>query len=140
MMNWIKLVLTTWAEVFVRIICVCGAALLISNLNFTELEGFDLIGRAIIVLGVVTFAKQAPKLFSEVTGIKSGNMKLGIKEKLAEGGAFAAGAVIGGGATAFARNAVNKFKNKENWKKIILTRGTWSARHVITGNSVLTEG
>ena len=84
MMNWFKLVITTWSEVFVRIICVCGAALLISNLNFSELRGVHLISRAIIALGVVAFAKQAPKLFSEVTGIKSGNMKLGIKNKLSE--------------------------------------------------------
>jgi len=116
MANWFKLVISTWLEVFVRIICVCGAALLISNLNFTELSSFGLIGRAVIVLGVVAFAKQAPKLFSEVTGIKSGNLKLGIKEKLAEGGAFAAGAVIGGGATAFTRNLTNRWANKDNWK------------------------
>ena len=96
MSNWFKLVISTWAEVFIRIICVCGAALLISNLNFTELNNFGLIGRAIIVLGVVAFAKQAPKLFSEVTGIKSGNMKLGIRDKLKEGGFFAAGAAVGG--------------------------------------------
>jgi len=116
MSTWFKAVLSTWAEVFVRIICVCGAALLISNLNFDELSNFGLIARAIIVLGIVAFAKQAPKLFGEVTGIKSANIKLGIKDKLAAGGAFTAGAIVGGGATAFTRNLTNKWAHADNWK------------------------
>lgn len=117
MANWFKAVLTTWAEVFIRIACVLGAALLISNLNFTSLNGFGLVARAIIVLGIVTFVKQVPKLFSEITGIKSGDMKLGIKDKLAAGGAFVAGGIVGGALTGGIRNATNAIANGKNkWK------------------------
>ncbi|MBQ4060963.1 MAG: hypothetical protein IJY87_04090 [Bacilli bacterium] len=116
MSNWFKAVMTTWLEVFIRIFCVCGVALLIRELNFDAFSGMGLIAKAIIVLGLVTFAKQFPTILGDLTGIKSGNLKLGIKEKLATGGAFAAGAIIGGGATAFARNLTNKWGNKENWK------------------------
>ena len=34
------------------------------------------------------FMRQAPKLFSDITGIDSGNMKLGLKNKLKDGGFF----------------------------------------------------
>lgn len=115
--NWFKLVLTTWLEVFIRIFCVCGVVLFISMIDYESLKSnFSAFATVILILGIVTFAKQLPKLFSQLTGIDSGNMKLGIKEKLAEGGAFTTGAIIGGGATAFAKNLSNKWRNKENWK------------------------
>lgn len=116
MSNWFKLVITTWVEVFIRVLCLCGVALLVSNLNFVDLDSLGFVARAIIILGLITFAKQFPKLLGEVTGIKSANLKLGIKDKLAEGGAFTAGAIIGGGATALTRNLTNKWGNKKNWQ------------------------
>ena len=130
--NWFKLVLTTWLEVFIRIFCVCGVALLIGNFDYESLtSSFGPLATAILILGIVTFAKQLPKLFSQITGIDSGNMKLGIKEKLAEGGAFTAGALIGGGATAFARNAVNAGMNfKNNFEKG--TDGKWHKKAGVT--------
>ncbi len=115
--KWFKAVLTIWFEVFTRVFCLCTVALLISKLDFEQLNSFGLMARAILVLGLVTFAKQVPKLLGEITGIDTGNIKLGIREKLAEGGAFTAGAILGGGATALARNAVNAGRNiKNNWK------------------------
>lgn len=112
--NWLKKVGTVYLEVFIRIFCVCGVALLISKLDNTILKQLGDLAQAVIVLGLVIFAKQIPKFISELTGIDSGNMKLGIKEKLAEGGAFTVGAVIGAGATGFVRNAVNAGKNLKN--------------------------
>lgn len=114
MSKWFKAVLTTWMEVFVRIFVMCGTALLIRELNLDGLSELGLLAQGIIVLGLVTFAKQFPKLLSEITGISSGNMKLGIKEKLAEGGAFTAGALVGGGLTAGVRNLTNAGKNVVN--------------------------
>lgn len=116
MSTWFKAVLSTWAEVFVRIICVCGAALLISNLNFDELSNFGLIARAIIVLGIVAFAKQAPKLFGEITGIKSANIKLGIRDKLKEGGLFAAGSAAGALITSHGNPLAAMRAGKAGWK------------------------
>ncbi len=138
--NWFKLVLTTWLEVFVRIFCVCGVVLFISMLDYDSLTSkFSTFATAILILGIVTFAKQLPKLFSQVTGIDSGNMKLGIKEKLAEGGAFTAGAIIGGGATAFTKNLANKWGNKENWKD---KNGNVTARSIFknVGSGLLSAG
>lgn len=121
--NWVKITVTCFMEVFVRILvlyfCVflCGA---ITESDFlsgvlSEHGIFTyFFTKAFIFMGLITFMRQAPKLISEVTGIDSGNMKLGIKDKLAAGGAFTAGAIIGGGATAFARNAVNAGKNTVN--------------------------
>lgn len=137
MSNWFKAVMTTWLEVFIRIFCVCGVALLIRELNFDAFSGMGLIAKAIIVLGLVTFAKQFPTILGDLTGIKSGNLKLGIKEKLATGGAFAAGAIIGGGATAFVRNAVNAGRNVRNKYKEAKDSGKgrlasmWSAKGAV---------
>lgn len=138
--NWFKLVLTTWLEVFVRIFCVCGVVLFISMLDYDSLKNnFSTFATAILILGIVTFAKQLPKLFSQVTGIDSGNMKLGIKEKLAEGGAFTAGAIIGGGATAFARNAVNAGRNfMGNYEKD--ANGKWKRKKGVTNWDLIKSG
>lgn len=138
--NWFKLVLTTWLEVFVRIFCVCGVVLFISMLDYDSLKNnFSTFATAILILGIVTFAKQLPKLFSQVTGIDSGNMKLGIKEKLAEGGAFTAGAIIGGGATAFARNAVNAGRNfMGNYEKD--ANGKWKRKKEVTNWDLIKSG
>lgn len=138
--NWFKLVLTTWLEVFVRIFCVCGVVLFISMLDYDSLKNnFSTFATAILILGIVKFAKQLPKLFSQVTGIDSGNMKLGIKEKLAEGGAFTAGAIIGGGATAFARNAVNAGRNfMGNYQKD--ANGKWKRKAGVTNWDLIKSG
>ena len=116
--NYIKTVLTTWLEVFIRIICVCGLAYLISNLNNLVFDDLGLLAKAIIVMGLVVFIKQFPKLLEDITGIKSGNMKLGIMDKLKEGGALAAGAVIGGGLISGAQNLTSGARNMRNkWKE-----------------------
>lgn len=114
MSNWFKTVLTTWAEVFIRVFCLCTVALLASKVSEINLSGIGLIAKAIVILGLIAFAKQIPNLIGDITGIKSGNMKLGIKDKLAAGGAFTAGAIIGGGATALLRNATNTGQNMKN--------------------------
>ena len=62
--------------------------------------------------------KSAPDLISKLTGIESGNMSLGIKDQLAKGGFFtagaAAGALVGGGL----RNIVSGgARAASTWKK-----------------------
>jgi len=74
--QWIKITLTCYAEVFVR------------NAEFLTTEVYKyglllgLLANAFVLMGIVMFMKQAPKLISDITGIDSGNMKLGIKDKL----------------------------------------------------------
>lgn len=91
--NWFKLTLTTYMEVFIRVLCMMMVVFFFKNLDEIEILDSTLFIRAIIIMGLVAFARQAPKLLSEVTGIKSEGMKLGIREKLGEGGVFAAGAL-----------------------------------------------
>lgn len=107
--NWLRLTLTTFIEVFTRLIILYSVIFFASNISGIDFPG-GAITKCIVVLGIITFARQLPKLISEITGIDSGNMKLGIMEKLGAGGALAGGALIGGGITAGVRNATNSWK------------------------------
>lgn len=125
--NWMKVTLSCYFEVYVRIFVCYIAIYLVNALLKTQfmtetvfcIGGLGgLLARAFVIMGIVTFMRRAPKLIAEVTGIDTSNMKLGIREKLAEGGAFTAGALVGGGLTAAARNAVAFAQRDENkWKK-----------------------
>lgn len=118
--NWFKAVITTWAEVFIRVGCVCGVVLLVGSIDFDAIKssfGGARFISTLLILGMVIFVKEIPKLLKDITGIDSGNMKLGIKDKLAAGGAFTVGAALGGGVTALTRNGIAGIRNvKDNWK------------------------
>ena len=121
--KWLKLTLTVYFEVFIRV----GIMYLVIYF-FSEIANMDmfkyatsgvqgLVVLAIILLGLLAFAKQAPKMLSDMLGLDSGNIKLGIKDKLKAGGFFAAGAAIGGGALSIGRNLVAGGKNFVNqWR------------------------
>lgn len=113
--NWLKAVLTTWGEVFVRLFTMFAVVYLFSKLDMLAFESMDggLVAKAIVAMGLVMFVKQFPKLLGDITGIKSENMKLGIMEKLGAGGALAAGALIGGGLTAGVKNFTNSWRNNK---------------------------
>lgn len=127
--QWLKVTLTCWAEVFVRIfifyfcLYLCNEMLDSNFFTDTVYQHGTLVGlfsQAFIIMGIIMFMKRSPKLLSEITGIDSGNMKLGIREKLADGGGLVAGAAIGGLATAGIRNAAESFQNVKSAK------GGWS--------------
>lgn len=124
--KWLKLTITVYLEVFVRVGCMYLAVYFIQalrkNITFAELfEGSKIMGMialVILIMGVFSFAKQAPKMLSEMLGFDSGSLKLGIGEKLKAGGAFVGGAMIGAGITSGVNNlirggglALNKFKS-----------------------------
>ena len=68
-------------------------------------------------MGLIAFVKEAPKLISEITGIDSGNMKLGIIPKLAAGGALAGAALVEGGTRSFLNNTTHAVKKGiQTWK------------------------
>lgn len=138
--QWVKVTLATYFEVYIRIIIVYFVLFLciqITDSGFleTSFSGLGvmagLIAKALIFIGLITFMRQAPKLISEITGIDTGNMKLGIREKLAAGGLFTAGAIIGGAGTALVNNATNGFKNiKNKWGE---TKGAGGKAGLIAG-------
>lgn len=85
--NWIKATLATYLEVFIRIFIMTLVVFIASSIFKGDMLSSDIVdvgffGFIIIVLGMFAFAKQAPKLISNVIGIDSGNLKLGIAGKL----------------------------------------------------------
>ncbi|MGN1378781.1 MAG: hypothetical protein ACI4XR_00040 [Bacilli bacterium] len=95
-----KTFLSSFTRVFIMNLGVYFISLLADfNLfaNSTDTgNGFlNLLAKCFIILGVVAFMRQSPKLLSDLFGFGDGDMKLGIKDKLKAGGAFAAGNAIG---------------------------------------------
>lgn len=118
--NWVKATLATYLEVFIRLFVMYLIAFLFTIIpdimsGFNNGKGdLSIFGTIIVLMGLFAFAKQAPKLIGDVMGLDAGNLKLGIKDKLATGGAFTAGAAIGGGATAMVRNLTHGVGNVRN--------------------------
>lgn len=119
--KWISNIISTFVEVFVRLSVIYVVVYIISHLNTlvasdaalwaNENIGLvvGLFARVLLIMGLIIFAKQAPKIISETFGIDSGNMSIGLGRKLSEGGLFAAGGVIGATATAGVQNFRNAF-------------------------------
>lgn len=138
--EWVKVTLACYLEVFVRlfvfyfVIFLCQSVIASDILNtLTAGRGYfiSLFTKAFVLMGLVTFMKAAPGLISKVTGIDSGNMKLGIKEKLAAGGGFAAGAVLGGAGISAIRNGISGGANiKNKWSE---TKGFKGKAGLIAG-------
>lgn len=108
--KWLKITLTCYLEVYMRILVFYFVIYITTQFRnssfFISLGELNpilwLFANAFVILGLVMFMRQAPKLFSEITGIDSGKMKLGIKDKLKDSGVFAAANTIGGFAAGIA--------------------------------------
>ena len=94
--NWWKAVTKTYVSVFIRVFIMNLGVYLMGVItsqrdNFTALlggkgetsGGVQFFAFALLILGIVTFMKQASKLIDEIFGL--GDVKLGIKDKLKEG-------------------------------------------------------
>ena len=94
--NWWKAVTKTYISVFIRVFIMNLGVYLISILTSRRdafwsalgekgetSAGVKLLAFAFLVLGIITFMKQASKLIDEIFGL--GDVKLGIKDKLKEG-------------------------------------------------------
>ncbi len=120
--KWSKATISVFLELFVRLIVIEFAIFMCSNLFaiVDSMNGFSsvgLIGKAILAMGLFAFAKQAPKLLGEALGFEAGNLKFGIKGKLADGGFFAATGALGAAATAGVRNLTHSGNRMINgWK------------------------
>lgn len=114
--TYFKAFLTVYVEVFIRVLCLALIGFFAGILY--ELTDLGFFTKAIVMFGIISLLKEFPKMFSEVTGIKSEGMSFGLgglKERLGNGGVFAAGsavrstgligsAVIGGGTKSFAQS------------------------------------
>jgi len=125
--DYTKKVIHTFLEVFIRISVVYIVIYLICHLQDlfssadalwgnTDLSTPELMfAIAFLVIGLIIFCKEAPKFFGETLGINSGNMSLGLRKKLADGGAYNAAGVAYGGLTSAVRNWRNyKSPNGKN--------------------------
>ena len=125
--KWVRQVISIFLEVFIRIAIMYLGVFIIVTIkdNFSSLNFGDLsfaqknITYALLIMGVIIFIRQAPKLLGELLNLDTGGMKLGLMDKLAMGGAFAIGGAAGGLATTGIRNAVSGGRNVwNNAKKI----------------------
>lgn len=116
--DWMKKTISTYVDVFIRIATMYLGVFMISQVinNFSGINfgGLGLsqkmIAKALIIMGIVIFIRQAPKLISDMFHLDSGGMKLGLMDKLAMGGALTAGSVAGGAFGMLGRNAVSAVK------------------------------
>ncbi len=127
--QYIKSVVSTFMEVFIRISVVYIVVYIICHLtemfssvdalwgnqNLSSIE--TLLALALLILGLIAFARSAPKFIADSLGIKSGDMKLGIGKKFAEGGGFAAKAITSSGIRTAAQNW-NKNKDQKTYRRI----------------------
>ena len=120
--KWLKQVISLFVEVFVRIGALSFGVFLIGIIidkfeaglpGIGMLTGFGqrTIVLALLLMSVIIFVKEIPKIIGDMFGLDTGGMKLGLMDKLAAGGALAAGAVAGGALGSLKSNAVNAFKN-----------------------------
>ena len=127
--QYIKSVISTFMEVFIRISVVYIVVYIICHLTemFSSVDALwgnqnlsgieTMLALALLILGLVAFARQAPKFIADSLGIKTGDMKLGIGKKFAEGGGFAAKAIAGSGLRTAVQNW-NKNKGQGGLKRV----------------------
>jgi hypothetical protein len=90
--NWLKVTLTCYGEVYIRVFLLYMVVFLtkafMASKFFAELTGsswlVSLFAKAFAFVGLLLFMKQAPQAFADATGLDSGNMKIGIKDRLKE--------------------------------------------------------
>lgn len=125
--KWVKQCVSTYLDLFIRLVAVFFAIFIISNMSQAKIssDGESIIQNGLVyvflILGTLLFAKQLPKLLSDITGAKfDGGFTLNPMKKLGES-PFAAAAVggVAGAAGGLAMNTLALGKNikKDGWKK-----------------------
>lgn len=133
--NWLKAVKNTFLSVFVRIFIMNLGVLIVVAFRRSDFwdacEGCSplvpTIGNAFIILGILTFINQAPKLVDQIFNF--GDVKLGIKDKFNEAtsGVVSLGArigsTVGGGATSGVNSLMSAIKNFQTRNAEINSQG-----------------
>lgn len=128
--KYVKGVMTTFLDVFVRISVVYIVIYIIAHLNelFSRVGVFasdsnlsnveQMIAMALLILGLVLFAKQAPKFIAETFGLNGGVGLdgLNIMKKLRDGEVFTAGSMIGSSMKSGVQGAVAGWKRNDGKK------------------------
>ena len=129
--KWLKEVGATWISLFMRLFAFHIAIYFISLFKDVDVDGDSLWFRLLIIIGILMFAKELPKLLENIMGIKmSGSFSLNPLKKLDEqalgfkagrnlmGKTAAAGAAIGMATVGslYGRNKAKEKFNKDNQK------------------------
>ncbi len=156
--KWLKEVGKTWADLFVRLFALFFAVYVI-KLVVTKESLYTIVGEEVkykfwidllLIIGVLIFAKQLPKLLENILGIKiNGGLTLNPMKKIRDqalGGKAVTGAMKGGVALAagagmgIAANTAALLSNakKDGWKKAFMgessgRRGTVRAIGTVLG-------
>lgn len=121
--KWLKEVASTWLSLFMRLLAFHIAIYFISFLGENASFGDNIWISLLIIIGILMFAKQLPKLLENIMGIKaSGNFNLNPLKKLDEEALgfkqarkLAAGAVSGTAAVGMsAVGTINRYKERKN--------------------------
>jgi len=168
--KWIKEVFNTWVSLFIRLISVFLAIYIIQQVTSEDgklyfLEGYNFGGNMIwlkllIIIGILIFAKQLPKIIEDIIGLKAGGLALnpfknigdnalGGKALIATGAGIAGAA--GGGIAGFragiqagapgrglALGMVSGFNNGKGDPKKAFSSGMNKTYKSLTGNEMST--
>lgn len=139
--NWVKKTSAVFLEVFMRVIIMFFGVYLInvfSSKMWNVIAGDMVKGsgswfiitfaRVFVIMGIVAFIKQAPKLLGEIfPGMNSDGMSLGIMNKLGAGGGLAIAAGVGGLAMGGIRGFAKSRAQGKNFAKSLIGGGVGGA-------------
>lgn len=126
--KWLKNTMSTFMGVFTRVLVMNFGVYLISLVVKVDLFDksagtgnviLNLFGGVFMILGIIAFVHQAPKLLSDLFGIGDGDMKLGIADKFKASMPYVTGSAVGaaiaghGNPVSFFRGMNRGIKNKD---------------------------
>ena len=135
--SWVSECVKTYLDVFVRLLAIYFAIFLISEVTanffstgFNEYgpdgniiagsEPGDFFAQAFIIVGILMFANQLPKLIADILGIKLGTFTLNPLKKIgASPLAASTVSAVGGSALSLAANTISGIKNKKGFFKTL---------------------
>ena len=116
--NWLSAVGKSYANLYIKLATLALMILLISFVNrstmFSSPNGVSVFAKIITIIGLLIFAKKAPKWIMDMLGIKGDGLGLWSPKKLRENmaGVGAMSAAVGAGTALVANRMANRQHNK----------------------------
>lgn len=132
--KWMKMTISAYVSLFVKLIIIYFIVFMASNMNFDEL-GLSELGYVVVILGLLVFAKNATKLIGDLFGIKmdeESGFKGIAKTALLGGAALAASGGAAGLSNMFkgigdTAKAVNKAGGNNGFFNALKSGAGWKA-------------
>ncbi len=145
--NWVSTSIKTYLDLFTRLIVVYFVVfvfmIIVDSENLSVIlanVGGDTTRQALVVIaiiiGLLQFAKQAPKFISDMLGVKEGLGDIGGMFK----GAGAMAAAVGGAGIAGLGNIVNARRSGQSWSKALASGVAGWASGMYHGNKAALSG